>query len=195
MDIVLVIVIGVVGSVIAAVGYDFVRWLFKHSPKKALANISLWKNDGDCFYYSKNPDYRISVKYDDEIFSFYDNTRHGKELKNFDMLKADIGIKKEIWDFCNKGLPITDNSYQVASAKFCSTSSDSFTVKLVRVALKHYPVVGYYNNFFIPESIWRYKSKKELIGTKDYQICRILYLNSNEGKGSNDTYLDFIDWN
>ena len=154
-----------------------------------------WNYEENNIYYKKQENIKIQILDDNTKFPFYRKTKEGMVLIPYAELQRDTFLKKEIWDFCNKGLPIDINSYQCVTAKLLNGNTEIFSCELLRVTLKHCIATGSLYYFFIPQNLSRIKSEQNtLFDSKEYKICQLLYLHENDGIESNDKYLDCIDW-
>lgn len=183
--------LGLCTGYLSNVLYNYIHMI---TIKSSLSDLGKWIIDGEDIYYSKNSDFKITSTLE-EKFNFYTRTENGIELIPFNFLQRDTFLKKEIWDYCNKGLPIEDNKYQCVTANFLKGTTKLFSVELLRIDLKHYPRLGEFNHYYIPRKIYKSADNNEtLLDSREYCICKLLCYKDSEGYTNNDEILDFLDW-
>lgn len=118
------------------------------------------------------------------------------EIRNYSDFINIAPLNEEVWNY--KKLPTDCSSEETLSLISVGVYWGVVPIlkrNLIQICVKHEPFVGYHI-FFLPDLGYAntIKSKKGLIKSTEYHICRLLAYFTDLSKEENDRILDYINW-
>ncbi len=133
-----------------------------------------WQKSGNCYYYSKNSNFRIVCVNSDE------NIRYFNKIKCYHEILVDTCISKEYWDFYKWNY---DDFYSWFDVELYANNTLINTTSIMEFFSKHF--FPYKNlkhlTYFLPPrdnlkiNYRQMEVKKDIIDTFEWKICKILF--------------------
>ncbi len=159
-----------------------------------LNDIEQWLGNGNNeIFYDKDCAYKIVN--DSENACIYKLN----QVSTYAEILMDTGLGTKYWESKKNIFHCSlEEHYCCYNIKLLWHNNIIYSFDVIKILIKHYPLLGDLKNYYIPAGLYQYfhnkqRSKDDIFEMIEYKICRILY-NVDNSLGSNDNILPELNW-